>query len=93
MKEGPARIRISGGTVKAIVPSVSLVGSVLAFSSVAEAAGCIEQVNADYEGHRRAARQIAAEVFDYRVVLPRLLDTALGDKTLAARSFPAGGTP
>lgn len=51
---------------------------VLAFSSLEEAAECIARVNADYEGHRRAARQIAAQAFDYRVVLPRLLEVALG---------------
>src|SRR5205823_13193976 len=51
---------------------------VLAFTSVAEAAECIARVNADYAGHRRAAGEVAREVFDYRVVLPRLLDIAMG---------------
>jgi hypothetical protein len=51
---------------------------VLAFSSVAEAAERIERLNADYQGHRQAARQIAAQTFSHDVVLPRLLDAALG---------------
>jgi hypothetical protein len=50
----------------------------MAFSSVAEAANCIERVNADYLAHRKAAREIADRAFDYRVVLPRLLKRALG---------------
>ncbi len=33
MKDGPIRIRISGGTVNIMVPSVSFVGSTFAFSS------------------------------------------------------------
>jgi hypothetical protein len=50
---------------------------VLAFSSVEEAVSCIDRVNADYPAHCRAAREIAASVFDHRVVLPRLLEYAL----------------
>jgi hypothetical protein len=53
---------------------------VLAFSTVDEAADCIARLNADYAGHRRAAREIAGQVFDYRVVLPKLLDTALNGR-------------
>jgi hypothetical protein len=50
---------------------------VLSFSSLDQAVDCIERVNADYPSHRRAARAITAERFDYRVVLPRLLQHAL----------------
>jgi hypothetical protein len=66
---------------------------VLAFSSVDEAADCIARVNADYAGHRRAAREIAHEVFDYRVVLPRLLDVALGGSRSERSSGPPRGGP
>ncbi|HEX8251312.1 MAG TPA: hypothetical protein VF599_24275 [Pyrinomonadaceae bacterium] len=53
-------------------------GGVQAFSTLDEAVGCIEKVNADYLNHRRAARKIAEEVFSYKVVLPRLIDIAVG---------------
>jgi hypothetical protein len=53
---------------------------VLAFTSVDEAADRLECVNADYPAHARAAREIAERVFNYRVVLPRLLDAALGER-------------
>jgi hypothetical protein len=46
---------------------------VLVFSSLEEAAECIEQVNADYPAHCRAAREITTQTFSYKVVLPRLL--------------------
>jgi hypothetical protein len=52
-------------------------GGILAFSSVNEAVDCIEKVNADYLSFRKAAREIADRVFNYKVVLPRLLDIAL----------------
>ena len=51
---------------------------VLSFTSVREAADCIARVNADYALHCRAAQEIAERVFSYKVVLPRLLDAALG---------------
>ncbi|MEH2171304.1 hypothetical protein [Nostoc sp.] len=50
---------------------------VLAFSSLAEAVDCIERVNADYLAHSLAAREIAEQTFSYKVVLPRLLKTAI----------------
>ena len=50
---------------------------VLAFSSVDEAAECIEKINSDYDAHGLKAREIAEEVFSYKVVLPRLVDIAL----------------
>ncbi|MUG98012.1 hypothetical protein F7734_39160 [Scytonema sp. UIC 10036] len=50
---------------------------VLAFSSLKEAVDCIERVNADYPAHCLAAREIAEQTFSYKVVLPRLLETAI----------------
>jgi hypothetical protein len=62
---------------------------VLAFSTIDEAADCLARVNADYAMHRKAAREIAEQFFDYRVVLPRLLDVALGSSS--ERAPVAGG--
>jgi hypothetical protein len=45
----------------------------LAFSTADQAAAAIEEVEADYQWHAGAARRIAMEHFDYRVVLGRLL--------------------
>lgn len=45
----------------------------LAFSGPDEALAAVEAVNADYEGHRRAAAEIAREYFADDVVLSRLL--------------------
>jgi len=53
---------------------------VLAFSSLEEAVSCIEKVNADYLTHRNAAREIAEKVFNYKVVLPRLVEIGTGMK-------------
>jgi hypothetical protein len=50
---------------------------VLAFTSASEAADCLEQVNAHYEVHSEAAREIAERFFDHNVVLPRLLSAVL----------------
>ncbi|MDZ8185426.1 MAG: hypothetical protein RMX96_11300 [Nostoc sp. ChiSLP02] len=49
---------------------------VLAFSSLESAVDCIERVNADYPAQSLAAREIAEQIFSYKVVLPRLLETA-----------------
>ena len=46
----------------------------LAFDTAAEAAAAIEEVAGAYERHARAARSLAAELFDSRTVLARLLD-------------------
>ncbi|HEY5914478.1 MAG TPA: hypothetical protein VJA21_28140 [Verrucomicrobiae bacterium] len=45
----------------------------LAFANAEEAVAAITSVNGDYEGHRRAARQIAEEYFDSNKVLGGLL--------------------
>jgi hypothetical protein len=50
---------------------------VLAFSSLQEAVGCIERVNADYQAHCLAARELVEQTFSYKVVLPQLLEKLL----------------
>ncbi len=49
----------------------------LAFSTVEDAASCLEKVSVDYDLHRAAARELALELFSYEVVLPRLVQLAL----------------
>ena len=44
-----------------------------AFTTLDEAAAAVDEVVSDYDRHRTAARAIAAEHFDYRVVLPAML--------------------
>jgi hypothetical protein len=51
---------------------------VLAFATPGEALARLHEVEECHERHRLAARQIAEETFGYRVVLPRLLEVALG---------------
>ena len=46
----------------------------LTFGSVEEAVVGVERINCDYEAHCRAAREIAEEYFDYRKVLPKMLE-------------------
>lgn len=46
---------------------------VLAFSSLQEAVDRIEHVNANYPKHCLAARELAEQIFSYKVVLPRIL--------------------
>jgi hypothetical protein len=48
----------------------------LSFSSLEEAADAIRRVDADYEAHARAAREVAVEHFDARRVLSRLVERA-----------------
>jgi hypothetical protein len=48
------------------------------FTTVEEAAAALETVNADYERHCRAARDIAESCFDARKVVARILNEALG---------------
>jgi hypothetical protein len=43
------------------------------FSTIDEVAASVEAVNADYEGHRRAAADVAREYFGYEAVLKSLL--------------------
>jgi UDP-N-acetylglucosamine 2-epimerase (non-hydrolysing) len=52
-----------------------------AFSTLDDAAQAIEEIDADYERHSRAARVIAREYFDHAVVLGRFLaDVGLRDR-------------
>lgn len=46
----------------------------LAYATVEEAVAAIESVRADYDSHRRAARELAEEVLDSDRVLTRLLE-------------------
>jgi hypothetical protein len=57
---------------------------VLAFSTLEEAAARLEEVSGDYERHRSGARRIAERVFGHGVVLPRLVDAALGGRPRVA---------
>ena len=50
---------------------------VLPFSTADEAADAVARVIGDYARHCRAARQVAADLFDARAVLTSLLDRAL----------------
>jgi glycosyltransferase involved in cell wall biosynthesis len=47
------------------------------FSTLQEAAGALEAVNAAYERHCRSARAIAEAYFDSRLVVERILNIAL----------------
>jgi hypothetical protein len=52
----------------------------LKFSTPDEAAGAIESLAAEPERHARAARELAAEYFDSRKVLPALIEAATQEK-------------
>jgi hypothetical protein len=49
----------------------------ISFQTVDEAVGAIERVNRRYEHHCRAARNVAREYFDSRVVLSHLIERAM----------------
>ena len=51
---------------------------VLTFSNLEEAYDCIENVREDFALHSRSAREIVDRYFDYRIVLPKMLEIALG---------------
>lgn len=51
---------------------------VITFRDVSEALWGVEDINSDYERHRKAARRIAEECFDAARVLPPLLEAAMG---------------
>jgi glycosyltransferase involved in cell wall biosynthesis len=50
---------------------------VLAFTNLDQAVNALEEVEGDYETHRRAARRIAEDHFDARRTLSALLEIAL----------------
>jgi hypothetical protein len=50
------------------------------FMTLEEAIGALEAVNADYQRHCRAAREIAEAYFDAEQVVARILNETLGSK-------------
>ena len=48
------------------------------FKTLDEAAGALEQINANYERHCRAARELAEAHFDSNKEIERVLNAALG---------------
>jgi hypothetical protein len=54
---------------------------VLAFSTVDEGLACIERVNSRYSANCRTARELAEEIFSYKVVLPAMLDSIWENRT------------
>lgn len=71
---------------------------VLRFSSPQEAVDALQRVEGDYARHRNAARGLAETLFDARMVLPRLLRTALSSPgtsdPIAPMTVPTqGGRP
>jgi hypothetical protein len=50
------------------------------FTNLQEAAGALEAVNADYERHCRAAREIARSCFDAEHIMTRILNKTLDSK-------------
>lgn len=60
------------------------------FSTLDEAAAAVAAIEADYNRHSRAARDLARDWFNYDVVLTRFL-ADLGVRPGAGRAFPVGG--
>ena len=50
---------------------------VVVFSDISDALRGVQEINADYERHRLAARKMAERVFSTDVVLPLFLDVAM----------------
>ena len=67
---------------------------VIGFTTADEALAGIEEVSGRYELHCRAARELAAEHFDARAVLGRLIEEALAPAAVAPAALPerAGAT-
>jgi hypothetical protein len=53
----------------------------------------VEAINADYARHSQAASEIAREWFDYRVVLPAMLDRLEASDLKVPRSAAASPQP
>jgi hypothetical protein len=51
-----------------------------AFATIEEAAAAVAEVNADYPGHCRAARELGRDCFGYEAVLPKFLADAGVDR-------------
>jgi glycosyltransferase involved in cell wall biosynthesis len=60
----------------------------LAFSTLEDAVGAVDEVNRDYDRHSRAALSVAREFFDYRVVLGEMLEELGAGSRRAARRSP-----
>jgi hypothetical protein len=56
-----------------------------AFSTMEEAISCIEEVNSRYAANCRAARDLAEQTFDYKTVLPAMLDTIFTGPVVSRR--------
>jgi hypothetical protein len=66
------------------------VGSgLLCFHDIDEAVAAVNSVNANYEAHCRAAREVAAEYLDFRKVLPAMLDACTATAPPVARTVEA----
>ena len=63
----------------------------LTFNSMEEAVAGVERINGDYEGHCKAARGIAEDHLDYRVVLPKLLEDCHATGGSPRSTPPAAG--
>jgi hypothetical protein len=61
----------------------------LTFRTVEEAVGSIKDIEANYSCHANAARELAAEYFDARKVLARLIDAALNTSQFRSSESPA----
>ena len=66
---------------------------VLAFSGLDEAVAALERADVDHALHSSGARQLAEETFGYRVVLPRLVESALKDGRAPESPFDREGGP
>ena len=62
----------------------------LSFATAAEAAAAINAVSADYDRHARAARALAEDLLDSRLVLSRLLDRASSTPADSTASLSQG---
>lgn len=72
----------------AIIPTGD---GLFAVRTVEEAVAAIEEINAGYERHARAARELACEYFDARKVMGRLLDEVTsGSQPQGATSLDQG---
>jgi glycosyltransferase involved in cell wall biosynthesis len=52
------------------------------FSTLREAADALATINADYERHSRAAREIAEAYFDAKQIVERILNVALSERSV-----------
>lgn len=58
----------------------------LSFGTVEEATAAVEEIDRDYAGHCRAARELAAEHLSHRKVLSRMMEIAMSDERQEIRS-------